>query len=167
MATIHTERLVLRPYESNDWESFRSLVQDSEVMRWLSGPLSSESARGLLDRLIAHDPATGLVGWAVLTRPDGNYCGHVFIHDYSRDERSAELGFVLVKQFHGQRLATEMASAALEYARTELGCGSVNATVDEDNEPSKAVLVQIGMSMKSRRSDSNGSYLVYSDARMG
>jgi ribosomal-protein-alanine N-acetyltransferase len=163
MPTIHTPRLVLRPYESKDWESFRALVENDELMGRLSGPLTSKSARNLLDRLIAHDPACGVLGWAVTTKRDGDYCGHVFIHNYNHDERSAELGFVLIKRFHGQRLAAEMAAAALEYARTALGCDSVSATVDEDNEPSKAVLARIGMSVRSRRSDSDGSYLVYSD----
>jgi len=162
VATIRTARLVLRPYESSDWEPFLALVQDDAVMRRLSGPLTTDAARKLLDRLLAHDPARGLVGWAVVTGRDGEYCGHVFIDKYQRDLRSAELGFVLLRPFHRQGFATEMATAVIAYARTTLCCDVVTATVDEDNEPSKAVLARIGMSVQSRRLDSNGSYLVYS-----
>jgi ribosomal-protein-alanine N-acetyltransferase len=164
MSTIHTPRLVLRPYRPEDWEVFRSLVQDSELMRRLSGALTSASARRLLDRLVMHDAASGLLGWAVATQQAGEYCGHVFIHNYVREARTAELGFVLLKAFHGQGLATEMASAAREYARATLSCTTVSASVDGDNERSKAVLSRIGMTVVSREVDGDGEYLVYSDA---
>jgi ribosomal-protein-alanine N-acetyltransferase len=130
----------------------------------LSGALTSESARRLLDRLVLHDATAGLLGWAVTTKQDGEYCGHVFIHNYVREARTAELGFVLLKAFHGQGLATEMASAAREYARTTLGCTTIGASVDSDNERSKAVLARLGMTVISREVDSDGDYLVYSDA---
>lgn len=164
MTAIHTPRLVLRPYRPDDWPAFRSLVQDGELMWRLSGALTSESARKLLNRLVLHDAASGLLGWAVTTKQDGEYCGHVFIHNYVREARSAELGFVLLKAFHGHGLATEAASAAREYARAQLGCSSISASVDGDNERSKAVLARIGMTVVSREVDDDGEYLVCSDA---
>lgn len=157
---METSRLVLRPYESHDWEHFSALVRDAELMRPLSGSLTPEAARSLFDRLIEHDPATGMLGWAVCMKATETYCGHVFIRIH---EHEAELGFVLMRRFHGQRLAAEMAAAALEYARNGLGCETVSATVDEDNERSKAVLERIGMSVTARESDAAGEYLVFSD----
>jgi hypothetical protein len=38
----------LRPYQSEDWDAFRSLVQDNELMWRLSGALTSEAARDCL-----------------------------------------------------------------------------------------------------------------------
>jgi hypothetical protein len=40
MAFIHTERLLLRPYQPGDWEDFQALVQNDELMSPLTGPLS-------------------------------------------------------------------------------------------------------------------------------
>jgi ribosomal-protein-alanine N-acetyltransferase len=167
MATISTLRLVLRPYVPNDWEAFRTLVQDNDLMWRLSGALSWDSARTLFDRLLLHDPATGLVGWAVTAKPANEYCGHVFVHGYDLEKRSADLGFVLLKDFHGRGIAVEAAAAVLEHTRSVLGFRIVRATVDDDNEQSKAVLARIGMSVVARERDSDGWYLVYATPDAG
>lgn len=166
MATIETRRLTLQPYRTSDWDDFRSLVQDGELMWRLNGPHSTDSAKRLLARLLEHEASSGLLAWAVTTGPEGDYCGHVFIDHYSPDERSAELGFVLHKAFHRRGIGTEMASAAYDYARLRLGCDVVSASVDDDNEPSKAVLARLGMVEVARESDDDGVYLVYSDRQV-
>src|SRR5215471_6760403 len=143
MVTVRTRNLALRPYRLDDWDAFFMLVQDRELMRHLSAPLTSESAQALFARLCRHDPTTGVLGWAITSTSSEDYCGHVFLHAFNLEQRSAELGFVLHKDFHGRRFAIEAGGAAVEYARTTLGCAVVRATVDEDNEPSKAILKRL------------------------
>ena len=164
LTIVHTRRLVLRSYEPSDWDSFRSLVQDEQLMWRLSGALSQDAARELFERLLTNESLLDVVGWAVTTRPDSEYCGHVFIHRFESADRSAELGFVLLRRFQGRGLGTEMAAAAHDYARSQLGCRVVRATVDEDNEASKAVLKRIGMSQLAHKVDRAGSFLVYATA---
>ena len=161
MSSVRTQNLVLRAYLPDDWGAFFRLVQDRELMRHLSGPLTSDSAQALFARLCLQDPTTGVLGWAITTISGQDYCGHVFLQAFDLGQRSAELGFVLRKEFHGRRFAAEAAGAALEYARTTLGCEVVRATVDDDNEPSKATLTRLGMSIVSRELDDSGWYLVY------
>lgn len=160
---IRTVRLVLRPYQASDRDAFFALVRDPELMGRLSGALSHEASARLFARLLLNDPASGLIGWAATRERD--YCGHVFLHNYVAAQGSAEIGFVVLKAFHGQGLAVEAASAVLEHARTVLGCHAINATVDDDNEPSKAVLARIGMTVVAREHDRAGEYLVYAAAR--
>jgi ribosomal-protein-alanine N-acetyltransferase len=167
MATFETRRLILRPYRLSDRAAFHTLVRDDAIMWRLSGALSEESASRLFDRLLGHDASSGCLGWAVTTKADGAYCGHVFIDRYRREERYCELGFVLAKSVHGRGLGTETATAIYRYARETLGCDVVTATVDEDNEPSKAVLARIGLSPVERKTDSDGVYVVYSDRTAG
>jgi ribosomal-protein-alanine N-acetyltransferase len=164
VAILHTPRLVLRPYTLSDWDSFRSLVQDEQLMWRLSGALGLEAARALFDRLLVNQSSPDFVAWAVTAKPEAEYCGHVFIHHHDRTDASSELGFVLLQRFQRRGLATEMAAAACDYARTQLGCRVVKATVDEDNEPSKAILTRIGMSTIARKVDRAGSFLVYATA---
>lgn len=161
MTTLHTQRLVLRPYSPHDWDGFRVLVQDEELMRPLSGALSLEAAHRLFHRLIAHDAASGLLGWAAMRSEDATYCGHVFLHGFDTPERVAELGFVLRREMQRQGLATELARAMLDYACDALSCRAVRASVDEDNLRSQAVLERIGMTQAARELDREGSYLVY------
>ena len=132
-------------------------------MRGLNGALSSDSAQSLFARLVLQELSSGVLGWAAVMKTEQAYCGHVFLGNHSRDERSIEIGFVLSKSFHRRGFATEMAAAVRDYARLQLGCKIVRATVDEDNVRSRTVLARIGMSVASRRHDDSGAYLVYQD----
>ena len=163
MNTIETDHLLLRPYEESDWEKFRALVQDDRVMWRLTGTLSEEVARRIFSRFLEEPAGQEMFGWAVTTKPAGEYCGHVFIDKYSRRQRSAELGFVLSKAFQGQGFGKEMAAAAYRFVHDSLGCNKVKATVDGDNAPAKAVLAGLGMSEVARESDEDGVFLIYSD----
>ena len=55
MATIETERLLLRPFREEDWRAVYEWVSDAEVCRSMDGPRTAEQARELVRKQAAQE----------------------------------------------------------------------------------------------------------------
>ena len=75
-----------------------------------------------------------------------------------RPEKSADLGFMLMRRHWGQGLAQEAVTAVLAFAQ-QLGLRSAHARVHEDNERSVRLLERTGLCGYAVRSASRGSGL--------
>jgi RimJ/RimL family protein N-acetyltransferase len=147
MATIRTDRLILRPLELSDAPRVRLVTNEWDVARMTSSvpfpqPLISvegflliEQARRPLkkDHVFAIDlPGEGLIGLIG---------AHVRGRDY--EGYRVELGYSVGKPYWGNGYATEAAGAVADYADS-LGRGPVVAGHYADNPASGRVLEKIG-----------------------
>lgn len=154
MATIRTERLVLRPLELSDAPRVRFVTNEWDVARMTSSvpfpqPLISvegflliEQARRPLekDHVFAIDlPGEGLIGIIGAHVRGGDYeGGHV------------EIGYSIGKPYWGKGYATEAARAVAEFA-ADLARGPVMARHFADNPASGRVLAKAGFSYSGER----------------
>ena len=154
MATIRTERLVLRPLELSDAPRVRLVTNEWDVARMTSSvpfpqPLISvegflliEQARRPLkeDHVFAIDlPGEGLIGLIG---------AHVRGRDY--DGSHVELGYSIGKPYWRRGYATEAAGPVADYA-AGLGRGPVVARHFADNPASGRVLEKIGFTYSGER----------------
>lgn len=143
MATLTTERLVLRGFERSDAVDVYAYAQSPNV-----GPLagwkpheSIRESQAVVDGFMRKGEV-----WAVVSKLTGRVIGSVGLHaDALRTvEDARELGYVLAEEAWGHGYATEACEAVLRYAFDELHCVIVSVRHFPGNQKSKRVIKKLG-----------------------
>lgn len=146
---IETPRLILRGWREEDVEPFARINSDDEVMEYFLKKLDLEETRAFYRRIVDEFADYGWGLYAVEDKADGAFIGYVGFHQIHFDVDFApgvEIGWRLRKESWGRGLATEAASACLEYGRDVLGLKEVYSFTSLPNKRSERVMQKIGMS---------------------
>lgn len=144
METIETQRLLLRPFEAADEETFVAFFTDTDFMQYSrAGALDESSARvSFIQRLaLSETPFTKLLIIEKSTHQAIGYCGVDQCELEAKQE--LELGYRLIASARGQGFATEAARAVLDYYQQQ-GIENIIAFTAHGNTPSQAVLKKLG-----------------------
>ena len=148
MATLRTERLVLRPWRDDDRAPFAAMNADPEVMRYFQRPLDRGESDALVDRIRARFADDGYGLWAVEVPGTAPFAGFVGL---SRPVFAAhftpctEIGWRLARPYWGRGYATEGATAALDFAFRHAGLSEVVSFATVGNARSHRVMRRLGM----------------------
>ncbi|MEJ7812744.1 MAG: GNAT family N-acetyltransferase [Gemmatimonadaceae bacterium] len=163
--TLHTSRLVLRPFVADDAPAVQRLAGDRDIASTtLNIPHPYED--GMAEAWIAtHEDAfarsEGLT-LAVTSRDDGALIGAVGIAINLRSSR-AELGYWIGKPYWGRGYCTEAAAALVAYAFDVLDLNRVHATHLTWNPASGRVMRKIGMTYEGRLREHERKWGVFED----
>jgi RimJ/RimL family protein N-acetyltransferase len=143
-----TARLRLRQWKAEDLEPFHALNADPEVMRYFPALLSRNESDNLAGRIAALIEEKGWGFWALETRDEGRFIGFTGLHALETEfpfSPCVEAGWRLARAFWGKGLATEAATAALDFGFRKLGLREIVAFTALGNAPSQAVMGRLGM----------------------
>jgi RimJ/RimL family protein N-acetyltransferase/ADP-ribose pyrophosphatase YjhB (NUDIX family) len=150
---ILTERLRLRPLETEDVDALVAMDSDPEVRRYVDQPEapSREEMLGRMPRLLRRyaggaEPAF----WAAEIRETGAFCGWFHLRPLDDDPGTLDVGYRLRREWWGRGLATEGARALVQRAFAELDAGQVVAHALEENIASRRVLEKLGLRERGR-----------------
>ena len=143
-----TERLIIRPFEAADAETFSAYRSDPEVARYQcwEAPYPVENAHEFIQKVQAWQHGT-LDEWlqlAILRKDTGEMIGDCAFC-ILKDGKQAEIGLTLARHAHGYGYAQEVTLRLLAYLFDELGMQRVRANCDPRNVPSWRVLERVGM----------------------
>ncbi|MET7470205.1 GNAT family N-acetyltransferase [Micromonospora sp. NPDC005222] len=145
---LETARLTLRRFTMDDVDRLVALDADPEVMRFLTGGVSTPAGTfrdEVLPRVLAgYDRHPGLGRWVALDRFTGEFLGW-FALDPSEDGAEAELGYRLRRAAWGHGLASEGARALVRHAFDTVGVRRVWAETMTINDRSRAVMARAGL----------------------
>jgi ribosomal-protein-alanine N-acetyltransferase len=143
-ATIETNRLILRPFESGDVEVAFAWFSDPIVMRFTpTGPDTSiEQTEARLAKYQEHQTAHGFSKWIILDRRLGLAIGDSGLLEL-KEYGWIDLGFRLAQPYWGKGLATEAASAWVRSAFDDFHIDRLTACVDPENVASIRVLEKL------------------------
>ena len=138
---------VLRPPRSSDEASYRRLLFDPLVARWLRPkplrPFTEADPHALLVRDLKHWQDNGWGAWTV--EDDGAFAGRAGLSSTHVDGVAAvEIAWAILGAAQGRGLATAAALAAVEKAR-ELGLPEVVSFTLPDNVASRRVMEKAGL----------------------
>ena len=144
--TLHTARLLLRPFTQADTDAIFALHSNARVLRYWDAPPWKERARA--ERFIAacrqmEQEGTG-ARLAIERAADGVFIGWCGLVKWNPDYRSATMGYCLDDAAWGQGFATEAAGALLQWAFDTLDLNRVQAETDTRNTASSRVLEKLG-----------------------
>jgi len=148
--TLETERLILRAFRKDDLDAHAATLGDEEVMRHIGGkPINREDSWRRLMSGVGSWALIGIGPWAVERRSDGRVVGHCGFFNFERDMAppilgEPEMGWIFDRSVHGQGLAFEACSAALDWADREIAAESYPAIIDPENAPSIKLAERLG-----------------------
>ena len=144
--TLHTPRLLLRPFTEADTDAIFALQSDPTVLRyWDASPWTT---RAQAERFLAtckqiEQEGTG-ARVAIDRAADGVFVGWCGLVQWDPTCHSARMGYCFDKAAWGQGFATEAAGALLQWAFETLDLNRVQAEADTRNAASGRVLEKLG-----------------------
>lgn len=146
---IETERLILRPYQLADYDAYRAMAGDAEVVHYLGGPLSDEDAWNKVLRYAGHWALLGYGIFAVIEKGSNRFIGETGIADFHRGlgagfDRSGEAAWVFSRQGQGRGYAFEAAQAAHDWFAAAIGPGRTVCIIHPENRPSLELARKLG-----------------------
>lgn len=163
---ISTERLLLRAFTEDDFEPFVAIVSDSEVVRFLDdgAPISREECWRGMALFIGHWALRGYGWWAVEERSTGDFLGRIGLYN-PEGWPGIEVGWLLRRDVWGAGIATEGATAALDFAFDVVGASHVISLIDPRNSRSIRVAEKIGERYERDLVHKNKALAVYGTRR--
>ena len=147
---LETERLILRRFTAEDADNLFDLDSDPEVMRFLTGGISTP--RELIQNhilpefLLSYEQFPGFGVWAAIGKSSEEFLGWFGFRPKGADHpNDIVLGYRLCRTVWGQGYATEGACALIRKGFTELGVQRVFATTYQDNLASRRVMEKAGL----------------------
>jgi RimJ/RimL family protein N-acetyltransferase len=146
---MHTERLLLRPFEEGDLAALHEMQSDEEVVRYLYHDVRSlDEVRPALARKLAGKAISGEgdgLSAAAVLRDTGEFVGDISLWLVSEGHAQAEVGFVFHPAHQRKGYATEAARRMLDFAFTTMGVHRVIGRTEARNAGSARVLEKLGM----------------------
>lgn len=139
--SIKTERLIIRKFELEDWQSVFKYTSDTNVMEYIpEGVLTEEGAKHFINKNIGEKAEN----FPVVLRDTNTLIGHIVFHK-SFGEHTYEIGWVFNQKYHSKGYASEAARAILKYGFEEMNLHRIIATCQPQNKSSYRVMEKIGM----------------------
>ena len=156
---LETERCRLRRFTADDRDWLRELYADPDVTRYLGGVKRAAQADDLLQTRILdyYDANPGLGIWMTEERSTATRLGfHLLNH--IQGESIIQVGYSLTKPAWGRGIATEVASAVLQYGFVDLGLPRIAGMASLGNLASQHVLQKIGLERRGERAFPHPAY---------
>jgi RimJ/RimL family protein N-acetyltransferase len=145
--TLTTDRLVLRPFRTEDVDPYLAVMTTPEVRASLHVPddYGRAQAWAALVSLAGLWPLEDLGQWALEERASGRFVGRAGL--YWRPEPDwpgVEVGWLLAPDVWGRGYATEAGARAIRYGFADLGLDVLHSVILPTNARSEAVATRLG-----------------------
>lgn len=152
LPTLDGARVRLRAVREADEPDLLAVFGDAGHLRyWSHGPLAdAAAARRYREAIEAGTRERTFFQWGVTEPPSDRVVGTVTLADWHRENRRAEVGFILRPDRVGRGLASDAVGAVLRFAVAEMGLHRVEADVDPDNAGSIRLLERLGFVYEGR-----------------
>ena len=148
LPVLETERLVLRPLQASDLDDLFEYTQDEETARYVTWNANQtiDQAEQFLTYVLSNYKQGKQAPWAIEWKETGKMIGTIdFIHLLLDDNKQAELGYALSRQFWGKGIVTEAVECVMAFGFEELKLERIQARCMEGNIGSARVMEKVGM----------------------
>jgi [ribosomal protein S5]-alanine N-acetyltransferase len=142
---VETDRLLLRQFREEDFESYFRIVSNPEVRRWMSNPDPATRADAWRHMAMTAGiwSIRGYGHWAVELRATGELIGRVGVW-FPEWFPEIEAAWMIGRDHWGSGYATEAAKEGLRQAFATLGVDHVFSLIHADNVGSRRVAEKLG-----------------------
>jgi len=141
---LETERLLLRQWRLDDFDTYEKMCADEEIMRYIGGKAFSRiEAWRHMAYLVGHWELLGYGHFAVEEKASGRFIGRIgFLNPGGWP--GFEIGWTLAREAWGKGFAIEGARRALDFAFKELDKPHVISLIHPENKASIRVAERLG-----------------------
>jgi RimJ/RimL family protein N-acetyltransferase len=140
---LQTERLILRPTATEDFEPWAAYMADAAAARFIGGPQPRSAAWRGFCSVAGAWAMFGYSMFSVIEKASGRWIGRLGPWK-PEGWPGTEVGWGLVREAWGKGYATEGAAASMDWAFGTLGWTDVIHCIDPENAPSQAVARRLG-----------------------
>jgi RimJ/RimL family protein N-acetyltransferase len=154
---IRTRRLTLRPIVLDDLDDVYAWQCRPDVVRWMygAGPRTREQSRASVLAMAGEDALRAEGDCLTLAAAtDAGVVGIVELVWRSELDRAAELGYVFHPDHGGRGLATEAATALMDWGFDEFGLHRIYARCHSRNDASARLMTRLGMRQEAHHVES-------------
>ncbi len=146
LPTIPAERVVLRWLTGDDVPALYEIFSHPEVMRYWSSPQhqSMTETQHMLERIHESFHKHELYQWGVARKTDNRVIGTCTLAQIDTQNRRAEIGYILAREYWGQGMMREALTALCNFAFTTMNLNRIEADVDPRNAASLRILDRLG-----------------------
>jgi RimJ/RimL family protein N-acetyltransferase len=150
---VHTDRVRLREFTEQDFETTHVYGSDPEVVRYSAwGPNTPDDTREFIRRVraaAAEAPRTTFELAVVEEGPDGRgHVGGCGLMGRRLPYREYEVGYCLARDAWGRGLASEAMALLLGLAFGEVAANRIYACIDPRNQASRRVVEKAGFRLE-------------------
>lgn len=150
MQILETPRLILRYFTIRDLKALMPILGDPQVMEFsLIGVHDRPQIRQFIEQRLLSYLERGFGLYALTHKQNQKligYCG--FFVQKVNEQKEVEIGYRLASQYWGQGLATEAATAVLEYGRSRFKFKRFVCLIEPANMRSIRVAQKLGMELE-------------------
>lgn len=145
--TIKTERLILRKIKGDDVEDMYEYSCDARVTEYLTWSPHPDKIYTLeyISYLQSRYRTGDFYDWAVVLKDTGKMIGTCGFTRFDYANNSAEIGYVLNNEYHGQGIATEAVKKVLEFGFERLCLNRIEGKYMVENAASRRVMEKCEM----------------------
>ncbi len=143
---LETERLLLRRVSENDAPEIMELRGNPETMKYIPRPLVKNIDDALAhvvmidEKIIANEG----INWAITIKGNPKLIGIIGHYKIQKENFRAEIGYMLLPQFHNQGIISEAIHKVVNYGFEKMKLHSIEAVIDPNNLSSEKVLQKNG-----------------------
>lgn len=147
---LETERLLLRDITTEDAEDILAFFSDCQVMRYYgSNPKKTiGEIEDLIKRLRDGYESRVRIRWGITLKGSGRIIGTCGFHNMDMDDRRAEIGYELARDYWRQGIMSEAVSKVIDYGFGEMSINRIEAFYDPKNEASERLLKKLGFQVE-------------------
>ena len=144
-AILHTERLLLRPVEPADQQKIFEGFSHPEVTRYFDITYPTlESTAVQMEWYANNRKENSGYAWVVCDKLSLEFMGVFSLYFINIKHQRAELGYWLLPPFWNKGYGTEILTAILHHAKTDLNLHRIAAEVEQENTASIQLLEKNG-----------------------
>ncbi len=166
MKILETSRLILREFRPDDTDSLALTLSDAETMRFYPAPLDRAGVEDWISRNLRRYREHGHGLWAMILKSSDELIGDCGLVVQEVDgQNEIEIGYHVRRDFWGQGLATEAASACRDFGFARMPVERIISLIRPENLPSRRVAEKNGMSVWKEVVRKDLPHLVYAIRR--
>ncbi|CAN5380691.1 GNAT family N-acetyltransferase [soil metagenome] len=140
---LETERLRLCQWREDHFEPLALFCADEDLCRYIGGTCDRHEAWREMAKFAGHFALRGFGMWALEEKSSGRFAGYAGLY-FPTGWPEHEIGWGLLKEYHGRGYASEAALRARNYAYAELGWTTAVSYTHPDNKASQRVAERVG-----------------------
>jgi ribosomal-protein-alanine N-acetyltransferase len=143
---LNSTRLSLRGITATDTPALFEIYSDRKTLEyWGKDPVKTPAeAWAMIEENLKHVADGSALLWGITPKETGQLIGTCVLFRINRQNRNAELGYILNRKYWGKGLMTEALTCLLNHAFDTLDLHRLEADTDPDNSASLAVLEKLG-----------------------
>jgi ribosomal-protein-alanine N-acetyltransferase len=143
---LETERLFLRRIDTIDVDAVLELRGNPQTMKYIPRPLAKTKEDALEHIAMINEKIDDniAINWVITLKDNPQLIGIIGHYRIQTENYRAEIGYMILPQYHGKGIAAEAIKAVVEYGFEEMQLHSIEAIIDPENQASEKVLLKSG-----------------------